>query len=321
MSGLFFRQLAIPNPDYHLGAGGGTQSQQTARIMIEYEKIIQVRKPDVTVVVGDVTSTMACSITAKKMGVKVAHVEAGIRSGDWTMPEEINRVLTDSISDLFYTTSETAVQNLLKIGVNPDKIVFTGNTMIDSLLFHKHQFRWPEILKDKPLSKGMYWVLTIHRPNNVDEPKKLYKLLKVLDEAREFAPIIFPVHPRTLANISKGIELEDGWHFIEPQGYFEFNYLVEHSMGVITDSGGVTEETTVLRIPCLTLRTSTERPETVTMGTNYLIGDNYDELRHKMNQISQGNWKDSTIPPLWDGKSAERIVAHLVSILSFNGRN
>lgn len=318
MSGLFFRQLDIPDPNRHLGAGGGSQAEQTAKIMVEYEKVLFEEKPDLTLVVGDVTSTMACTITARKMGVRVAHVEAGIRSGDWSMPEEINRVVTDSICDLFYTTSQNATDNLLYQGIPANRIIFVGNTMIDSLLYHRPDFRCPEVLRNVALPEGGFWVLTLHRPANVDDPKRLEQMLQTVDGSRAGMPVVFPVHPRTRKNLPKGLQEKEGWLVIEPQGYLEFNYLVERAKGVITDSGGVTEEATVMGIPCLTLRKSTERPETVTMGTNHLVGDDLEELRKQMEKIAKGAWKKGSIPLLWDGKSAQRIVDHLLSYLQMD---
>jgi UDP-N-acetylglucosamine 2-epimerase (non-hydrolysing) len=270
MSGDFFEQLGIPTPDVNLEAGGGTQAEQTAAIMVRYEQLLLQKKPDLTLVVGDVTSTMACAITAQKMHVKVAHVEAGIRSGDWTMPEEINRLVTDSITNYFFTTTEVANQTLRQSGIAADRIFWVGNTMIDTLLKHKPRFIQPEIWKTAELEAGKYIVMTLHRPANVDEESNLKYLIEEIIHHTKGLPLIFPVHPRT-AKVLQGLGINaPQLHLVEPMGYLEFNYLVQHAKAVITDSGGITEETTVMGVPCMTLRNSTERPETVDLGTNEL---------------------------------------------------
>lgn len=312
MSGDFFEQLGIPEPDANLEAGGGTQAEQTAAIMIRFEKELMSHRPDLVIVVGDVTSTMACAITAQKLCVPVAHVEAGIRSGDWSMPEEINRMVTDSISNYFFTTSESANQNLIKAGVSRDRIFFVGNTMIDTLLKQQHKFKAPQFWDELGLKKKEYLVMTLHRPSNVDDPEQLTRLLEVLEEGTEQLPVIFPVHPRTRNNMQKfGIRTKHV-KAVEPLGYLEFNYLVQHAKGVITDSGGITEETTVMGVPCMTLRTSTERPETCTIGTNMLLGTDSEKLRKALKVLFAGEWKEGGIPELWDGKTANRIVQALL---------
>lgn len=314
MSGSFFQQLNIPEPDINLGAGGGTQAEQTASIMTGYEKLLMDRASDLCLVVGDVTSTMACAITAQKTHIPVAHVEAGIRSGDWSMPEEINRRVTDAVTNFFFTTSETANQNLRKSGVEGERIFFVGNTMIDTLLKHRQNFQKPAFWNDLGLQDGEYFVMTLHRPSNVDEEKVLKSLMDELIEHSGGLPLVFPVHPRTAKVLNRlGIENEN-LHFVEPLGYLEFNYLVERSKAVITDSGGITEETTVMGIPCMTLRDSTERPETVSLGTNELLGVNPDAIRPTFEKLFSGKWKTGGIPELWDGKTSERIVKHLVEI-------
>lgn len=314
MSGSFFEELEIPDPDVNLGAGGGTQAEQTAAIMIGYEKLLLEEKTDLCLVVGDVTSTMACAISAQKLCIPVAHVEGGIRSGDWTMPEEINRMVTDSITNYFFITSEIANNNLKKLGVGNERTFFVGNTMIDTLLKHRHRFRKPTIWNEVGLKVGKYIVMTLHRPANVDEEEKLKDLMNEIIIHSRGLDLIFPVHPRTAKILNHlGIKNER-LHMIEPLGYLEFNFLVERSFLVITDSGGITEETTVMGIPCMTLRDNTERPETITIGTNELIGTNPKAIKPAMETLFSGQWKKGGIPPLWDGKTSERIVDVLLKI-------
>ncbi len=315
MSGSFFEELGIPEPHVNLNAGSGTQAEQTSGIMTGYEKLLMQQKPDLCIVVGDVTSTMACAIAAKKLLVKVAHVEGGIRSGDMTMPEEINRIVTDSITDYFFTTSGTANENLRRCGVADDRIFFVGNTMIDTLLFARQRFRKPSLWDDLGLKEKHYIVLTLHRPNNVDDPANLRRLLDEIINSSSGLPVIFPVHPRTRKIINSFTEpLSSTVTMADPLGYLEFNYLVERSLAVITDSGGITEETTVMSVPCMTLRNSTERPETVTMGTNELLGTNPDAIAPAMQRLLSGNWKKGSVPPLWDGHTAERIIEIIFSL-------
>lgn len=316
MSGSFFDQLGIPHPDVNFNGGGGTQAEQTSAIMMAYEKLLTQDKPDLCIVVGDVTSTMACSIAAKKMLVRVAHVEGGIRSGDWSMPEEINRIVTDSITDYFFSTSEIANQNLRKIGVSENQIFFVGNTMIDTLLKHRHRFSKPAIWDQADLKSGNYIVITLHRPANVDEEGNLKDLIDEIIRNSHDIPLIFPVHPRTARGL-KNIGVNHPRLLpIEPLGYLEFNYLVERSKAVITDSGGITEETTVMGVPCMTLRNNTERPETIQIGTNELIGTDPKAIKPALDKLFNGNWKKGGIPELWDGKAAERIVGHIMEIFS-----
>lgn len=317
MSDSFFEQLGIPQPDVNLGAGGGSQAEQTASIMIGYEKLLISERSDICLVVGDVTSTMACSIVAQKLHVPVAHVEAGIRSNDWTMPEEINRLVTDSITNYFFTTTLEAGQNLIKLGVNKNKIHWVGNTMIDTLLKHRPRFKKPTIWNELNLFKDGYLVMTLHRPGNVDEEGKLKVLIDEIIAHSNNLPLVFPVHPRT-AKILQSIGINHNrLHTIEPLGYLEFNYLVENAKAVITDSGGITEETTVMGIPCMTLRNNTERPETVSVGTNELIGTDPKAIKPAMEKLFAGNWKNGAIPEMWDGKTAERIVSILTKIETF----
>ena len=313
MSGSFFEQLGIPAPDINLGAGGGTQAEQTAAIMMGYEKLLLQLKPDLCLVVGDVTSTMACAIVAQKMMVKVGHVEGGIRSGDWTMPEEINRIVTDSITNYFYTTSKIANQNLKNLGIKDNQIFFVGNTMIDTLLKHQSDFRKPSVWDEAGLIQGEFIIITLHRPSNVDEEPKLEELLKTIMGYSRGLPVIFPVHPRTRHILDQLKIVYPNLFLIEPLSYLEFNYLVERSKAVITDSGGITEETTVMGIPCMTLRDTTERPETITFGTNELIGTDPIAIINAMDTLFSGKWKKGSIPERWDGKSAERIVDILLT--------
>jgi len=312
MSETFFKELNIPEPDVNLGCGGGTQAEQTAAIMIAFEKELMAHPTDLVVVVGDVTSTMACSIVAKKLCTKVAHIEAGIRSWDLTMPEEINRMVTDALCDYYFTTSEIANINLRNSGAKEGQIFFVGNVMIDTLMANMHRFSKPAIIDEKNLEAGKYIVLTLHRPGNVDADTKFAKLLTSIADAAAGVPIVFPVHPRT-AKIIASLPDEYSASFIltEPMGYLEFNYLVKNSMAVITDSGGITEETTVMRVPCITIRDNTERPETCTIGTNELIGTNPDALKPALDKLFAGQWKKGGIPELWDGHTAERIVSIL----------
>ncbi|MFY0698215.1 UDP-N-acetylglucosamine 2-epimerase [Balneola sp. EhC07] len=314
MSGSFFEQLGIPDPDENLGAGGGTQAEQTASIMIGYEKLLMNKPSDLCIVVGDVTSTLACAITAQKMHIPVAHVEGGIRSNDWKMPEEINRLATDAITNYFFTTSEIANGNLNKIGIEDERVFFVGNTMIDTLLKHRERFKKPEVWDEVELEKGNFIVMTLHRPSNVDEEENLKSLMNEIILNTKDLPLIFPVHPRT-AKMLKNIGIShERLHMIEPLGYLEFNYLVERSKAVITDSGGITEETTVMGIPCLTLRNSTERPETISIGTNELLGMDPEAIKPALETLFNGDWKKGGIPKLWDGKASNRIVGHLKDI-------
>lgn len=309
MSDSFFEELGLPEPDFNLGAGGGTQAEQTAKIMIGYEKLLMSSPSDLCLVVGDVTSTMACAIVAKKMNIKVAHVEGGIRSGDLSMPEEINRLVTDSITDYYFTTSEIANENLRKSGILYDKIHFVGNTMIDTLLANKSRFVKPEIWDVANLMPGEYLVMTLHRPANVDQEENLKFLIEELIKAANGLKIIFPVHPRTRQVLNKLTIEADNLILIEPQSYLRFNYLVQHAKAVITDSGGITEETTVFGIPCMTLRANTERPETISIGTNVLLGTNPESIAPAMEKLLSGHWKKGAIPPLWDGQTGSRIIS------------
>jgi UDP-N-acetylglucosamine 2-epimerase (non-hydrolysing) len=315
LSSVFFEELEIPPANSNLGAGSGTQAEQTAKIMIEFEKELMANPCDLVMVVGDVNSTLACTIVAKKLNTKVAHVEGGIRSFDMTMPEEVNRIVTDSLADYFFTTSTIANENLLREGKRSDQLFFVGNTMIDSLLANQHKIRKPELYDRLQLTTGSYFVLTLHRPSNVDDPEKFSQLIQAVDAGAR-SPVIFPVHPRTKKNFAflKPLFVKA----CEPLSYLEFIFLIKNAKAIITDSGGVQEETTVLGIPCVTLRKSTERPETVTVGTNEVIGNDFTALQKAFEKIRLGAWKRGRIPELWDGKSAERIVENLSTLSAIN---
>lgn len=319
MSDSFFADLDIPKPDFHLEVGSASHAVQTARIMTAFEPVILEQKPDWVLVVGDVNSTIACALVCAKLGIKVAHVEAGLRSRDRTMPEEINRILTDSISDLLLTTSEDADENLKAEGVPAEKIRFVGNVMIDSLFYNLKKAEESKIREELDLNGKEYAALTLHRPSNVDEKEVLSGLLDALAQISEKLPVIFPVHPRTKAKIvefgfaarieSSNIKL------IEPLGYLDFLRLYSGARLVLTDSGGIQEETTALGIPCLTLRQNTERPITIEMGTNVLVGTNAEKITRTAFEILENDSKkDTKIPPLWDGRAAQRICDVLSEI-------
>ena len=308
LSDTFFEELNIPHPHSNLEVKSGSQSVQTAAIMVAFEMELTENPCNLVLVVGDVNSTMACAIVAKKMNIKVAHVEAGIRSGDMRMPEEINRIVTDSITDYFFTTSVTATENLSKYGANPENIHFVGNVMIDTLTQNLSRIAKPEFWDDFNLVTGDYIVLTLHRPSNVDEEKSLQKLLLGIDRLACDKKVVFPVHPRTKAILENtNIDFKNIF-FAEPQGYLAFMYLIKNSFAVITDSGGISEETTVLGIPCFTMRENTERPETETIGTNTLVGITVENLENAYAKLIQNGKRESGIPELWDGKASERII-------------
>ena len=314
MSGDFFAQLGIPEPDLNLEAGSGSQAEQTAAIMVRFEKELEQNRPDVVLVVGDVTSTMACTITAKKLGVDVVHVEAGIRSGDMSMPEEINRMVTDSICDHFFTTSKTANENLRHAGMEEKRIHFVGNTMIDTLYQNENRLQQPACWKENRLKEGQYFLVTLHRPSNVDDPENLKKLLDAILENSTPHQVLFPVHPRTRKIIEKMGYENTRLIQVGPLPYLEFIYVVKNTKCVITDSGGITEESTALGIPCMTLRNSTERPETITVGTNELVGTNPADIPRYLEKLNQGKWKKGGIPEKWDGDAALRIVNKLIAL-------
>lgn len=316
MSEAFFKDLNIPFPSANLECQGETQTELTASILVAFEQELIRHKPDLVIVVGDVTSTMACAITAKKMNVLLAHVEAGIRSEDLTMPEEINRMITDAISDFFFTTTQAASERLINQGISSQTIFFVGNTMIDSLLNNVSRFKKPIFFDKFNLKEKQYWIATIHRPNNVDNLNQLKEIIETIANNSHGMPIIFPVHPRTALQLLK-IDVDFSQvYFVPALSYLEFIYLLQHAFAVITDSGGITEETTVLGIPCLTIRDTTERPETVEVGTNVLVGTNAKNLVPHMNLLANGNRKKGSIPELWDGNAAKRIVSILINQLS-----
>lgn len=314
LSDTFFNELGIPRPHVNLDVKSGSQAEQSAAIMIGFEKDLADHPSDLVMVVGDVNSTMACAIVAKKAGVPVAHVEAGIRSGDMSMPEEINRIVTDSLTDYFFTTSTYANQNLRAVGISEDQIFFVGNVMIDTLLQHQSDFRPPSVWNDLDLHPRSYMVMTLHRPSNVDEESRLKQLIATIVSHSRDLPIIFPVHPRT-KKVLKGLNIQyPNLHYVEPLGYLEFNYLVQHALGVLTDSGGITEETTVMHVPCITLRENTERPETCELGTNRLVGQNQKLLAKALEDLHGGSWPHGEIPELWDGFASNRIINHLTAL-------
>jgi UDP-N-acetylglucosamine 2-epimerase (non-hydrolysing) len=316
LSDTFFKELNIPEPHHNLDVKSGSQAEQTAGIMIGFEKELILNMPDLVLVVGDVTSTMACTIVAKKMHLKVAHVEAGIRSGDLKMPEEINRIVTDSITDYFFTTTQEATSYLQGIGKLKEHIFFVGNVMIDTLVSNLARIKKPTFWDEHSLRNGQYFVLTLHRPSNVDALDGFSNLLSRIIENANGIPVIFPVHPRT-KKILKEAQLEfENLHYVTPQGYLTFIYLVKHAKAVLTDSGGITEEASILNVPCLTFRDSTERPETVALGSNVLVGNDYKKIDEAFLKLNSNNWKHSQAIPKWDGKTAERIVAHILTLHS-----
>ena len=303
MSDVFFRDLGIPVPDVHLGVGSGTHAKQTARIMVEFEKVCMAEKPNLVVVVGDVNSTMACTIVAAKLLIPVAHVEAGLRSFDGTMPEEINRLVTDVLSNLLFTTSRDADENLKREGIDPSKIHFVGNVMIDTLL--KQRRKAADLQVDKP---KQYALVTLHRPSNVDDPKVLGPILEALEQISKTMPVLFPIHPRTRKRVGDfGLSM-DGIRTMDPLGYLEFLNLESTASVVLTDSGGLQEETTILGVPCLTLRHNTERPVTIEHGTNIMVGPDKDRILEAFRRILNGDWRPAGPPEFWDGHAAQRIV-------------
>jgi UDP-N-acetylglucosamine 2-epimerase (non-hydrolysing) len=316
MSGIFFEQLGIPRPDIYLGVGSGSHAEQTARVMVEFEQALLDIQPDVVVVVGDVNSTLACAITAAKLWVPVAHVEAGLRSFDRRMPEEINRIVTDALSSMLFTTSRDANQNLEREGVPPEKVFFVGNVMIDTLLKYRDRARALRTPARFDLRPGQYALLTLHRPSNVDVPGTFSGILDALLAIQHDLPVLFPAHPRTVKRIgefgfAKRLSGASKIDIVEPLGYLEFLDLMMHAKLVLTDSGGIQEETTILGVPCLTLRENTERPITITQGTNTLVGTNPERIMAEVARVLDSEAKTSRPPERWDGHAARRIVAVL----------
>lgn len=324
MSEVFFQNLKIPKPNIYLNVGSASHAAQTAKIMTAFEKVVLKEKPDLVIVVGDVNSTLACSLVASKLNVKVAHVEAGLRSFDRTMPEEINRIVTDFLSDYLFVSEESGIRNLRREGIDSKKVHFVGNVMIDTLLSNMDKIDKSNILKRKlsAMSYGQllpktYVVLTLHRPGNVDSSESLSKIYSVLKSISEKIKIVYPIHPRTkkmirVHNFLKKFESLKNLMMIEPLGYIDFVKLVKESKFVLTDSGGIQEETTVLGIPCFTMRENTERPVTITEGTNTIVGNDHNKIMNEVGSILEGKVKQGKIPELWDGKTAERIVNVLV---------
>jgi len=316
MSHAFFDDLEIPKPDFFLEAGSGSHAEQTARIMVSFEKVCEAERPDLVVVVGDVNSTLACSVVAKKMGIEVAHVEAGLRSFDLSMPEEINRMVTDAITDYFFVTERSGIENLKREGKPEERIFFVGHVMIDNLLYQLQKVNmnhFPSKHRELKESLGKYIFMTLHRPSNVDDKETLKAISGVLASIAEEVPIIFPVHPRTRKMLGQfGIALSPNIYRLPPLGFLESLYLWKDALLVITDSGGLQEETTALGIPCLTLRENTERPVTVTEGTNTLVS--VGSLTNEVTEVLEGSGKRGKVPELWDGRAAERIVGVIKDI-------
>jgi UDP-N-acetylglucosamine 2-epimerase (non-hydrolysing) len=318
MSQMFLQDLELPEPHIHLHVGSGTHAEQTAGVILAYEKVCLEQKPDYVIVVGDVNSTMAAAITAKKLWLPVAHLEAGLRSGDRTMPEEINRIVTDAICDLLWTPSPDADENLRREGVAEEKIVQVGNIMMDSYEMLRAKIETAPTLERMGLQAGTYGVVTMHRPSNVDKFENLSVVVSALRQVSTHVPLIFPVHPRTrsrLHELSLFDELEDTPNItmISPMGYIPFMSLVRQARFVITDSGGIQEETTYLDIPCLTVRDTTERPITLSQGTNRLV--DYNHIEPSVQEVLTGSWPSGARPNLWDGQTAGRVVTSLAHAL------
>lgn len=321
MSDLFFRQLGIPRPDVNLGITSSGHAQQTADIMKAFEPVVLAEKPQAVLVVGDVTSTIACGLVAVKLGIKLIHVEAGLRSGDRSMPEEINRILTDSISDILFCTEQSGVDNLHREGHDNGQVFLVGNVMIDTLLANKAKAEQSPILEDLKLSPGQYAVLTLHRPSNVDDPTVLGRLLEALEIIQRDMPVIFPIHPRTRKNLENSLLGQtyrrlSNIRGIDPVGYLDFLKLMANARVVLTDSGGIQEETTILKVPCLTLRDNTERPITAEVGSNRIVGTKADKIIAAYQDVLAARGRMPQTPPLWDGQAAQRIVKVLAETLA-----
>ena len=319
MSRVFFEELGLPEPDVYLGAGSGSHAAQTAQVMVEFEKVLLKESPDWVVVAGDVNSTLACALDAAKLHIPVAHVEAGLRSRDRAMPEEVNRVMTDAICDLLFTPSRDGDANLLREGVDPARIAFVGNVMIDSLRKFEAVADASRVLETLGVGGGRYGLVTLHRPSNVDDPVQLGSVLDALEEIQRRIPLIFPVHPRSLKmmkehGLQSRVESLSNLRLIEPVGYVDFLKLEKNAALVLTDSGGIQEETTAFGVPCLTLRENTERPVTVEEGTNVLVGLDKRRIVAEAVRVLSGDVKTGRLPELWDGRAAERIVASFMSL-------
>ncbi len=308
MSGIFFQQLGLPEPDINLGVGSGSHAWQTAQIMIQFENVLSQRRPDLVLVYGDVNSTAAAALVCAKLLVPVGHVEAGLRSGDRTMPEEINRLVTDQLADLLFTPSADGDANLVREGVDPAKIFRVGNVMIDTLVRLLPAAQTSDVVSRLDMTRAGYGLVTMHRPANVDDPERLHDLMVALNAISRDVPLIFPVHPRTRQRLQDAGGLSAGLHLVEPLGYLDFLALEAQAAFAITDSGGVQEETTYLAVPCLTVRANTERPVTISLGTNLLVGHDMERLRAAVATILSGGWKTGQVPPLWDGCAGERIA-------------
>lgn len=318
MSKVFFEDLELPKPDVYLGIGSGSHAEQTARVMVEFEKVLLREKPDLVIVVGDVNSTVACSLTAAKLLVPVAHVEAGLRSFDRTMPEELNRMVTDVLSDYLFVTEESGLVNLRHEGIDEGKTFLVGDVMVDSLIAYREKASSSQIKKSFDVSPHGYTLVTLHRPSNVDERENLLNILRIFRGIEEFGKTVFPIHPRTRRRIEEfGLKSEfdgvKGLVLAEPLGYLDFLNLMMDARIVLTDSGGIQEETTFLNVPCVTMRENTERPATVEVGTNVLTGLDVEKIISLVSDCYAGRWKSSRVPDLWDGKAAERIADVLMS--------
>lgn len=317
MSMLFFEELRLPEPDFYLGVGSGSHAEQTAKIINRFEGVLLKSRPDLVLVVGDVNSSLACALCAAKLRIPVAHVEAGLRSFDRSMPEEINRVLTDSISDYLFTTEESANVNLLKEGLKKTSIYFVGNVMIDTLMANKKKAADSAILERLRLKKGKYAILTLHRPGNVDDKDMLLNIIRALREVQKGIRVVWPIHPRAKKAISRfkingRITGMSNLKIVPAMGYLDFLRLMTDSKFALTDSGGIQEESTILNVPCLTLRRNTERPVTVEEGTNIIVGQDADRIVKESTRIISGRFKKGRTPRFWDGRAAERIVRILI---------
>jgi UDP-N-acetylglucosamine 2-epimerase (non-hydrolysing) len=316
MSQVFFEELGMPEPDLYLGVGSGTHAQQTARVMMAVAEACERERPALVVVSGDVNSTVAGAMAAAKMGIPVAHVEAGLRSFDRSMPEELNRIVTDHLSELLFTTEESGNRNLRHEGIPEEKIHFVGNCMVDSLRRHEKAAFRKQPWATFGVEEGRYALVTLHRPSNVDDDRNLIELMRQVMHIADRIPILFPVHPRTRQRLAKlGLCWPKTLQLLEPLPYITFLGLMARASFVVTDSGGIQEETTALQVPCLTLRTNTERPSTVELGTNQLLGDDLDGAGQIVEQIVRGQWKRGSIPPLWDGHAARRVVDRIEAFL------